>query len=280
LAFLRSDPRSLNRGLNLSDETATQNRARDGRQFSASEKRMLLSEADRCKERGELGAFLRRKHIYSSMLSSWRKQLGAADSAALAPQRRGPKPDVAARQLIAKTYTVGENVNPSTGNIDATAIGQALKNGAPLTDELKTIADFANSAPRIASVPNGAALPTSPLNTAAGVMAAHSTGGLSLGIIPAARAFAAKWLQCRNENPAMLQPASASFGQTALDAIHGDAAAFEKMYGSNANAGMQFLGGSAKSLNNLGHEAYYAAPGAVVSTEDQASGNGSQQAAP
>jgi transposase len=69
------------------------------RQFSASEKRMLLAEADRCKERGELGAFLRRKHIYSSMLSSWRKQLGAADSAALAPKRRGPKPDASARQI-------------------------------------------------------------------------------------------------------------------------------------------------------------------------------------
>lgn len=60
---------------------------------------MLLAEADRCKERGELGAFLRRKRIYSSMLSSWRKQLGAADHAALAPQRRGPKPDAAARQI-------------------------------------------------------------------------------------------------------------------------------------------------------------------------------------
>src|SRR5258708_24072261 len=63
------------------------------RQFSASEKRILLAEADRCKERGELGAFLRRKHIYSSMLSSCRKQLGAAYRAALAPQKRGPKPD-------------------------------------------------------------------------------------------------------------------------------------------------------------------------------------------
>ena len=69
------------------------------RQFSASEKRALLAEADRCKERGELGAFLRRKRIYSSMLSSWRKQLGAADSAALAPQKRGPKPDTSARQI-------------------------------------------------------------------------------------------------------------------------------------------------------------------------------------
>ena len=34
------------------------------RQFSSSEKRVLLAEADRCKERGELGAFLRRKKIY------------------------------------------------------------------------------------------------------------------------------------------------------------------------------------------------------------------------
>jgi transposase len=69
------------------------------RQFSASEKRALLAEADRCKERGELGAFLRRKRIYSSMLSSWRKQLGAADSAALVPQKRGPKPDASAQQI-------------------------------------------------------------------------------------------------------------------------------------------------------------------------------------
>ena len=69
------------------------------RQFSSSEKRLLLAEADRCKERGELGAFLRRKHIYSSMLSNWRKQLTTADSVALAPKKRGPKPDASARQI-------------------------------------------------------------------------------------------------------------------------------------------------------------------------------------
>jgi hypothetical protein len=69
------------------------------RQYSGSEKRLLLAEADRCKAAGTLGAFLRSKHIYSSMLSSWRKQLGAADQVALAPKRRGPKPDPAARQI-------------------------------------------------------------------------------------------------------------------------------------------------------------------------------------
>ncbi len=69
------------------------------RQFSGSEKRRLLVEADRCKGAGTLGAFLRRERIYSSMLSSWRKQLGAADRVALAAKRRGPKPDPSARQI-------------------------------------------------------------------------------------------------------------------------------------------------------------------------------------
>src|SRR5713101_5909406 len=69
------------------------------RQFSGSEKRRLLAEADRCKEAGTLGAFLRSKRIYSSMLSSWRKQLEASDRVALAPKRRGPKPDPSARQI-------------------------------------------------------------------------------------------------------------------------------------------------------------------------------------
>ena len=69
------------------------------RQFSGVEKRRLLAEAERCKEAGTLGAFLRRERIYSSMITSWRKQLGAADQAALAPKRRGPKPDPSVRQI-------------------------------------------------------------------------------------------------------------------------------------------------------------------------------------
>lgn len=90
------------------EETASEDRLRRDpevvavarrRQFSGSEKRRLLAEADRCKEAGTLGAFLRRERIYSSMLSIWRKQVGVADLAALAPKRRGPKPDASARQI-------------------------------------------------------------------------------------------------------------------------------------------------------------------------------------
>lgn len=140
----------------------------------------------------------------------------------------------AARQLIAKTHTIGDNLNPSTGNIDATGIGQALRDGTPLDGDLKTIADFANSAPGITRAPQGAPLPTSPFNTLAGAAAAHGTGGASLALIPAARAFAAKWLLQHNENPALLQPGTKTYGQTALDAIHGNAAAFQRIYGRSA----------------------------------------------
>jgi transposase len=69
------------------------------RRFSGSEKRRLVAEAGRCKEAGTLGAFLRRERIYSSMIASWSKQLSLADEAALAPKRRGPKPDASARQI-------------------------------------------------------------------------------------------------------------------------------------------------------------------------------------
>lgn len=141
----------------------------------------------------------------------------------------------AARQLIAKSHTVQDALNKSTGHVDATSIADAYqKADIPLTGDLRTIADFASAAPRITSIPNGAPLPTSPFNTFAGAATAHATGGLSVGAIPAARLFLAKWLLRHNETPALLQPVGKSFGQTALDAIHGNATAFAKMYGNAA----------------------------------------------
>jgi transposase len=69
------------------------------RKFSGSEKRRLLAEAERCKQAGTLGAFLRREGIYSSMISTWRNKVGRADQVALTPKKRGPKPDGSTRQI-------------------------------------------------------------------------------------------------------------------------------------------------------------------------------------
>jgi transposase len=63
------------------------------RNFSNSNKRRILEAVDRCTKPGEIGALLRREGVYSSSLSTWRRQREATDLAALAPQKRGPKAD-------------------------------------------------------------------------------------------------------------------------------------------------------------------------------------------
>jgi transposase-like protein len=79
------------------------------RQFSNSEKRRIVAEADGCTEPGQIGALLRREGIYSSHLSTWRKQRKAAELLALQPQKRGPKanPDLAdSRRCVELTREV------------------------------------------------------------------------------------------------------------------------------------------------------------------------------
>ena len=65
------------------------------RHFSPADKRRILRAADLCTQPGEIGALMRREGVYSSSLSTWRKQREAAELAALASQKRGPKPDAA-----------------------------------------------------------------------------------------------------------------------------------------------------------------------------------------
>ena len=65
------------------------------RSFSNADKRRILQAADLCTKPGEVGALMRREGVYSSSLSTWRRQREGADLAALAPQKRGPKADPA-----------------------------------------------------------------------------------------------------------------------------------------------------------------------------------------
>ena len=65
------------------------------RTFTNADKRRILQAADLCTKPGDVGALMRREGVYSSSLSTWRGQREAADLAALAPQKRGPKTDPA-----------------------------------------------------------------------------------------------------------------------------------------------------------------------------------------
>lgn len=63
------------------------------RKFTAQYKRDILAQVERC-EPGEVGALLRREGLYSSHLTTWRRQCEEGALAALGPRKRGRKPKV------------------------------------------------------------------------------------------------------------------------------------------------------------------------------------------
>jgi len=67
--------------------------------FTAAEKLRILREVDACQGTGEMGALLRREGIYSSYLTTWRRQREAGELDGLVPRKRGPKPDPQAIEL-------------------------------------------------------------------------------------------------------------------------------------------------------------------------------------
>ncbi len=69
------------------DPEVTERTAR--RRFTAEYKLRVLRQADACTGTGELGAVLRREGLYSSHLTTWRRQREQGSLAALSPQKRG-----------------------------------------------------------------------------------------------------------------------------------------------------------------------------------------------
>ena len=65
------------------------------RTFTNADKRRILQAADSCTKPGEIGALMRHEGVYSSSLSTWRRQREVGELAALTPQKRGPKADPA-----------------------------------------------------------------------------------------------------------------------------------------------------------------------------------------
>ena len=62
------------------------------RKFSAQYKKRILDEADGCKGKlGAIGALLRREGLYSSHLTTWRKQRERGELDGLKPKKRGRK---------------------------------------------------------------------------------------------------------------------------------------------------------------------------------------------
>ena len=63
------------------------------RRFTARYKLRILEEAEACTATGQLGALLRREGLYSSNLTTWRRQRTDGQLQALSPKKRGRKPE-------------------------------------------------------------------------------------------------------------------------------------------------------------------------------------------
>jgi transposase-like protein len=61
------------------------------RRFSAKYKLSILRRAEACKEPGAIGELLRKEGLYSSHLTTWRRERDAGEMAGLEPRKRGPK---------------------------------------------------------------------------------------------------------------------------------------------------------------------------------------------
>jgi transposase-like protein len=59
------------------------------RVFTAAEKLRIVGEADACRERGAIQGLLRRVGIYSSLLTTWRRQLARHGTEGLGSAKRG-----------------------------------------------------------------------------------------------------------------------------------------------------------------------------------------------
>jgi hypothetical protein len=114
-----------------------------------------------------------------------------------------------ARQLIAKTYTVENALNESTGNVAARKLAQQLGRGKPLSGDLKSVAQFAQAFPKAADEVASSMPGVSPLDF-------YASGGLSaLTGNPAAMAAIAVRPGARAT--ILSRPYQKAFGQQSYD---------------------------------------------------------------
>jgi hypothetical protein len=120
-------------------------------------------------DKAKANAFKAQATKLENDLEAYAKDIGKED---LVPALRD------ARQLIAKTYTVENAMNKTTGTIDAKEFAKRLQKGKPMSEELKQIAEFAQAFPKAAQKPEiiGGTIGISPLDYAAATL----TGGASM----------------------------------------------------------------------------------------------------
>ena len=110
------------------------------RRFTTAYKRQILAEVVACKERGEVGALLRREGLYSSHIAAWRKAEARGELASAESKKRGPKSKVVdpsakeAEQLRRRVVQLEKKLEQALALIDIQKKVAALL-GNPIPDD-------------------------------------------------------------------------------------------------------------------------------------------------
>lgn len=122
--------------------------------------RVLRETADKAYRQGDKTLGKASKAAADALESALERHLTAAGN----PEALSAFRD--ARTLIAKTYSVQKGLNSQTGAVSADALGKQLAKGAPLTGELRTIAETAGAFPKATQALKEAPKALSPLDMA------------------------------------------------------------------------------------------------------------------
>lgn len=146
--------------------------------------RLLREQADGSFRAGNNALAKAQKGVADALEGQLERGLSAAgsDGKAALEAFRG------ARQTIAKAHTVERALNDATGNVKANKLAQQLAKGKPLTDELRTAAEFGQAFPKAAQDLNGVA-PYSVLDMFGAGVGGAINPAITAGVVarPAAR---------------------------------------------------------------------------------------------
>jgi hypothetical protein len=102
---------------------------------------VLRNDADMAFKAGDTGLFKANKEAGKILENTIENYLANTKQTDLLNEFRN------ARQLIAKTYSVGKALNPATGTVNAAKLAEQLKAGKPLSGELKQVGEFSSAFP-------------------------------------------------------------------------------------------------------------------------------------
>jgi transposase len=114
------------------------------RRFGNADKRRIVLAADACTKPGEIGALMRREGVYSSSLSTWRRQYAAGELSGTVAKKRGPKADPARAETQQLAQVIRERDRLRVQLSNAQLIIDVQKKVAALLDQLEPVTRFAS----------------------------------------------------------------------------------------------------------------------------------------